>query len=71
MSKMRDSAPGEDGVRLRYLLKGGGKVMEEVVRLVQFMWVNGAESWEGELRSGVVVPQYEKGDPDDPGNYRG
>ena len=38
MGKMKDAAPGEDGVRLCYLRKGGERVMEEVVRIVQFMW---------------------------------
>ena len=71
MKKMRDSSPGEDGVRISYLLKGGQKVLEEVVRIVQFMFQNGAETWEDALRSGVVVPLYKKGDRDDPGNYRG
>ena len=61
----------EDGVRLSYLLKGGQKVLEEVVRIVQFMFENGADTWEDALRSGVVVPLYKKGDMDDPGNYRG
>ena len=46
-------------------------MVEKVVRLVQYTWVNWAATWEEELRSGVVVPQYEKGDPDDLGNYRG
>ena len=72
MAKMRDSSPGEDGVRLSYLLKGGEKVVDEVVRIVQFMFVEPVEKWEDCLRSGVVVPLYKmKGDRDDPGNYRG
>ena len=37
MLKMRDSAPGEDGVRLKYLLKGGPKLMAKVVEVVRFM----------------------------------
>ena len=72
MRKMKDAAPGGDGVRLCYLLKGGEKVMEEVVRVVKFMWKNGAETWEDSLRTGVVVPLYKmKGDIGDPNNYRG
>ena len=70
MGKMKDSAPGEDGVRLCYLRKGGERVIEEVVRIVRFMWENDADKWESSLRSGEVVPLYKnKGDRNDPNNY--
>ena len=72
MRQMRDSAPGEDGVRLMYLWNGGRAVLDEVVRLVQFMFQNDADSWEDSLKTGIVVPLYKmKGDREDPGNYRG
>ena len=58
MRKMRDSAPGEDGVRLRFLLNGGKEVMDEVVKLVVFMFENDADTWEDSLRTGMVVPLY-------------
>ena len=46
--------------------------MDEVIRIVHFMWVNGAEKWEESLRSGQVVPLYKnKGDRSDCNNYRG
>ena len=38
MGRMKDAAPGEDGVRLSYLLKGGEKVHDKVVQIVQFMF---------------------------------
>ena len=71
MRKMKDASPGEDGVRLSYLLKGGERVMAEVVRIVRFMWENGAETWEDSLRSGEVIPLFKKGDRNNPNNYRG
>ena len=71
MKLMRDSAPGEDGIRLSYLLKGGRKVLEEVVAVIQHMFLNGADSWEEALRVGIVVPLFKKGDRNEPGNYRG
>ena len=71
MGKMKDAAPGEDGVRLSYLLKGGEKVHDKVVQIVQYMFREDADWWDDALKSGVVVPLYKKGDPDDPGNYRG
>ena len=72
MKLMRDAAPGEDGVRLSYLLKGGDAVVDEVVRIVRFMFEEEDEKWEDALRAGVVVPLYKmKGSRDDPNNYRG
>ena len=72
MGKMRDAAPGEDGVRLSYLLKGGTRMHDRIVEIVQYMFLNDAEKWEDSLKSGVVVPLFKmKGDRDDPGNYRG
>ena len=72
MGKMKEGAPGEDGVRLCFVKKGGERAMREIVRIVRFMWVNGAEMWEDSLRSGQVVPLYKmKGDRNDPNNYRG
>ena len=72
MQMMRDSAPGEDGVRLSFLWNGGRAVLDEVVRLIQFMFSNGSDKWEESLRTGVVVPLYKlKGDRDDPNNFRG
>ena len=46
MGKMRDAAPGEDGVRLSYLLKGGAKIHDRIFEIVQFMFLNDAEMWE-------------------------
>ena len=72
MGKMKDAAPGEDAVRLCFLRKGGDRLTDEVVRIVQFMWVNGSETWEDSLRSGQVVPLYKgKGDRNNPNSYRG
>ena len=71
MKKMRDSAPGEDGVRLIMLMKGGEEVTERIIRLVQFMFNNDADKWEGELKVGIVVPLHKKGDRNLRDNYRG
>ena len=46
MQQMRDSAPGEDGVRLNYLLKGGAKVLDKITRIVAFMFVEPTDKWE-------------------------
>ena len=58
MRLMRHSAPGKDGVRLAFLWNGGRAVLDEVVRLVQFMFRNDVDKWEESLRTGIVVPLY-------------
>ena len=71
MKLMKDSAPGDDGVRLSYLLKGGQEVFNKIVEMVQFMFVNGHDKWEESLKVGIVIPLHKKGDRNDPNKYRG
>ena len=71
MKKMRDSAPGEDGVRLCYLLEGGEAVMQMVFNMIQYMFENGADSWESTLKTGLVIPLHKKGNINDPHKFRG
>ena len=71
MKKMRESAPGGDGVRLIYLMKGGERMIDRIVETVQYMFMNGQENWEIDLKTGLVIPLHKKGDRDDPNKYRG
>ena len=71
LKKMKDSAPGEDGVRLSYITKGGPEILEELIKLIQFMFCNPADKWEGTLKIGLVIPLFKKGDINNPGNFRG
>ena len=59
MKEMRDSAPGEDEVRLDYIRKGGAEIIDRVVRIVQEMWSTPAE---GGMKVGIMVPLHKKGD---------
>ena len=43
----------------------------EVIELVRKMFVSRASEWSEQLKGGVIVPLYKKGDRKDPGNYRG
>ena len=71
MREMKDSAPGEDGVRLDYIRKAGDRVIRWVVRLVQDMWRKPAEEWEESLKAGIMIPLHKKGDRGEVNNYRG
>ncbi len=71
LKKMRESAPGENGVRLIYLLQGGEEIINRVVELVQYMFINGSDKWEDELKEGVIIPLFKKGDKNNTNNYRG
>ena len=71
MKEMRDSAPGEDEVRLDYIRKGGAEIVDRVVRIVQEMWSTPAEQWEGGMKVGIMVPLHKKGDRGEVNNFRG
>ena len=71
MRLMKDSAPGQDGTRLSYILKAGPTLLDEVIEMVQFMFENPAHTWEKELKVGLVCPLFKKGDINNPNNYRG
>ena len=68
---MKDSAPGDDGVRLNYLLKAGPEVITKIVEMVQFMFENGSDKWEESLMVGIVIPLFKKGDRNNPNDFRG
>ena len=71
MKEMKESAPGEDGVRIVYIRHACEEMEEVVIRMVQKMFESRANEWSDTLKGGVIVPLYKKGDREDPGNYRG
>ena len=71
MRRVKDSAPGEDGVRMVYINSACPEVKAEVVRMVRSMFENRAERWEESLKTGQVVPIHKKGSRNDRNNYRG
>ena len=71
MDEMKESAPGEDGVRLCFIREACEEMKEEVIAMVRKMFVSRAHEWSESLKGGVIVPLYKKGDREDPGNYRG
>ena len=71
MKKMKESAPGKDGVRMIYLLQGGPELLDRLISTIQDMFIKGADDWEGELKIGQVIPLFKKGDRNNTNNYRG
>ena len=71
MKEMKESAPGEDGVRISFIRYACEEMKEEVIEMVRKMFVSRAHEWSDLLKGGVIVPLFKKGDREDPGNYRG
>ena len=71
MNEMKDSAPGEDGVRLRYISEACLEVREKVIEIVKMMFEKRANEWDESAKSGIIVPLFKKGDRKSVNNYRG
>ena len=52
MNEMKDSAPGEDVVRKRYIREACEDVKEEVIEKVQFMFEKRPDRWDDSLQEG-------------------
>ena len=71
MKEMKDSSPGEDGVRLRYIVEACEEVRMRVIAIVRMMFEKRANEWDESAKSGIIVPLFKKGDRKDTNNYRG
>ena len=71
MKKMKDSTPGDDGVRLLYLLEAGEGVLQLLITMIQFMFTYSADQWEDSLKLGLVIALHKKGNINDENNYHG
>ena len=45
MKRVKDSAPGEDGVRMRYITQADPEIQSGVIKMVQFMFKNDPQKW--------------------------
>ena len=71
IAKMKDAAPGEDEIRLRYIREAGDEIKRSVYRKIQWLWVNPAHRWEDGQKVGIIIPLHKKGDKKDMNNFRG
>ena len=71
MNKMKDSAAGEDGIRLRFIKQADDEVKRVIIQKIQCMWEDRAQEWPASLKVGQIIALYKKGDKKDMNNYRG
>jgi hypothetical protein len=65
----RSPAPGPEEWEKWPLLRTGDAWLSLITRLVNYIIEH--DYWPGYLKENYIVPLYKKGDPTDPGNYRG
>ena len=71
MKDMKDSAPGADNVRIKYIKLSSQSTKNHVVRIVTESFEKRAPTWNEALKVGQIVPLHKKGDRNDTNNYRG
>ena len=59
MSEMKDSAPGEDAVRMRYIMEACEDLTQEVMK-VQFMFKDRADRWNDSLKVRFMCAFYSR-----------
>ena len=69
--KIRDGAPGEDGVRVSFVRHADLHTQQLVATLVAKLARTEPDSWDPCIKTGLVVPLFKKGDRAVPSNYRG
>ena len=72
MKGVKDSAPGEDNIRMSYIWHSCTEIKEKVVQMVKFMFNHRAHRWSEATKIGIMIPIYKKkGDKNECNNYRG
>ena len=71
LNKMRDSAPGQDAIRLRFIKMAHPKVKGVIFNEIRKLWETPLSQWPKQLKVGLVIPLHKKGDRKNPNNYRG
>ena len=62
MIEMKDTPSGENGVRLMYICSACDEVHIWVIEMVKNVFEKRAYDWDENVRSGIIVPLFKKGD---------
>ena len=68
MKNVKDSAPGRDEVRMRYINSADAEIRRLVIETVQHMFTTRAQRWDESLKTGIMIPIHKKGPRDDTKN---
>ena len=68
--KMKDAAPGEDEIRLRYIREAGDEIRKSVHRKIQLLWEKPAHRRNDGQKDGIIIPLHKKGDKPVMNNFR-
>ena len=71
MEEVKDSAPGKDEVRMRYIREACAELKINIMDLITRMFNSRAASWSAILKIGLMVAIFKKGNRNEAGNYRG
>ena len=61
ISEIRESAPGKDNVRIKYIKLASPYVKSAIVAMVKKMFLFRAPTWDEILKNGQIVPLHKKG----------
>ena len=71
IEETKDSAPGEDGIRISYIKQADQEILRRIIDMVRFMFTHGAKQWDEGLKVGLMCPIFKKGNRGNTSNYRG
>ena len=60
LNKMRDSAPGQDAIRLRFIKSAHLKVKGVIFNEIRKLWKKLASQWPEQLKVGLIIPLHKK-----------
>ena len=60
MEEIKESAPGEYGIRTCYLKEACEEVKDALIGMVQFMFEESAHRWDEWLKGGVMCPLFKR-----------
>ena len=69
-SLIKNSAPGEDDVRIGYIRNANEHTRLLIARKIKRLIETPPENWDASIKTGFILPIFKKGDRKQPENYR-